>query len=138
MKVRCLRQYPTEEQVQALGPAFYRKQSFHLTVGREYLVFGLQLSVNANMLGTGAWIQIVSESERLSWAPLMLFEIVDPRVSRYWEVRHWPDGAVTLWPNSFYRDYFHDDLSEGVPDLMKEFAAVRASLESEFEPGMRR
>ena len=131
MRVRCLGECPNQEQIEKLGAGFYREQAFHVSAGKEYAVFGLEFAVNAKTRGTGAWIEIISDYGHLGGAPLCLFEVLDPRVSRFWELREWPDG-ITLWPPSFYRRYYHDDLSENVPEVMQDFRRVRAEIESEF------
>ena len=36
-----------------------------------------------------------------------------------------------MLPESFYSDFYHDDLSEGVPDVVEGFKAVCKAIESE-------
>jgi hypothetical protein len=76
-------------------------------------------------------VQHISDYGHLVSAPLCLFEVVDSTASRYWQLRVRDDGTVTLWPASFYREYFHDDLSEGVLEVSQEFAQARKLIESE-------
>ena len=42
------------------------------------------------------------------------------------------DGTVTFRPEEFYRQFFHDDLSEGDSATQQVFRAVVAKLEAEF------
>jgi hypothetical protein len=37
-----------------------------------------------------------------------------------------------LWPEEFYMDYFHDQLSDGVPEYVEAFKRAVARLENEF------
>jgi hypothetical protein len=41
------------------------------------------------------------------------------------------DGAVTLWPHSFYHAHYHDHLSEGVTEAIEDFRHLFALLEEE-------
>ncbi len=130
MRVRCLQQRPSENQVAALGSRYYRSQSFHLTVGKEYVAIGLDLAVDSNVHGTGVWVHLVSDQGNLIWAPLALFEVTDRRVSKYWEARVF-DKGLKLWPPSLFRDSYHEDLADGVAEVEGDFRQVRAKLEEE-------
>lgn len=132
MKVKCISVYPTEKQISKMGRRFYRRQSFGLTQGKEYLVLGLNFEIDSVSCGTGACVELISDNGGLSNAPLFSFEITDPRASRFWEVRLWEDGGLTLWPPLFYTTYFRDDLSESKSDVVAEFRRVWDMMNSEF------
>ena len=122
MRVKCKTIYPDDKQLEELGEGFYRNQAFYVTPGGEYTVYDIIFTTGqAGSHGTGTWIEMVSDYGHLRNAPLLLFEIVDGRVSRYWERRTWPHGEVTFRPASLYREYYHDDLSEGVPEVVADF-----------------
>jgi len=129
--VRCVSVLPNEEQAKLLGDNYRPGQmTFGLELGKEYVVFGMSL------FGGMPWVDMASQATFadpgfLHPAPLCLFEIVDGRVSRYWEARQHGDRDLVLQPRSFYRDYYHDDLSEGVPEVVEDFARMRALMEAE-------
>lgn len=130
MRVYCRKTELDVEVRTQLGPAFYAQQAFHITRGREYVVLGLRFEVGTRAFGTGVWVDLVSDFGRLISAPLGLFDILDARLPGLWEIRHWPDGGVTLWPPSFYRDYYHDDLSNDVADVVEDFRRVKERIEA--------
>lgn len=107
------------------------KQDLRFSEGREYVVIGVDFAVDSRVHGTGTWLHLVNDDDRLSWAPLGLFDVTDPRVSSQWELRQHADGQVTLWPPALYREFFHDDLSEREAEVIAEFQRVRESLEAE-------
>lgn len=131
MKVRCLQVYPDADQLATLGPAFFRERQFFITEGEIYLVLGLSFLWNARLFGSGMTLQVKNDYGRPTWAPACLFEIIDSRVSSYWELKIDGDGDVHLWPPSFYRDYYHDDLSEEVPAVLEDYKRVVALLQAE-------
>jgi hypothetical protein len=135
MRVKCVQVGLTKEQRQHLGTVFHEDQDFHVTPGKEYVAIGLNFSVESNVHGTGVWVHLVTDYGNLGWAPLALFEIIDPRVSRYWVARR-VEGGVTLWPESLHREFYHDDLSEGVAEIVSDFERVRALIEAEAATGM--
>lgn len=139
MIVRSVSTYPSEAQLQILGPGFYRERSFGLVEGREYLVLGLIVDAASQSDGRGAWVDVLMEPEipTVISVPLCLFEIVDPRVSRHWEIRVSDEGMVRLWPSSFYREYYHSDLSDRDPEIVKDFWRVHALLEAEAKEPIR-
>lgn len=127
MRVKCISTYPTEEQVQRLGKSFYRNQAFHIEEGKDYVVLGIEFSADSSI----PFISIVGQYGKLNHAPLSLFEVVDARLSRHWEIRVLGNGATVFWPNSFFRDFYHDDLSELVPEVVADFDRVRTRMEAE-------
>ncbi|MCK5799460.1 MAG: hypothetical protein KAI47_19850 [Deltaproteobacteria bacterium] len=124
MIVECQSVELTAQQKSNLGTGFSPVRARLLQVGNRYPVLGLQYDVASILWGTGAWIQVPIARDRLIFAPLYLFEITDPRPSRHWQVKQWPDGALTLWPLSFYRNYYHGDLEARVQEVIEDFSRV--------------
>ncbi|HET7035893.1 MAG TPA: hypothetical protein VFI42_09460, partial [Thermomicrobiaceae bacterium] len=102
-----------------------------LVEGKEYLVFGLLLTVDSPANEVDTWITYFDGAD-LWDAPLGNFEIVDPRISRHWEFQRWTDGAVTLWPPSFAEEYYRSELRDWEPEVVADFKRVRRLLESEY------
>lgn len=126
MKVKCKTKFPNEEQAKKLGKYYHAgKQEFGLTIGKEYIVFGLRI------LDGAVWVELVSDTGYLYSTPLCLFGIIDGRVSRYWETRVDEDGDVDILPPSFYSKYYYDDLLERVSDVVEDFRKIRSLIESE-------
>lgn len=65
--------------------------------------------------------------------PLCIFEIVDNRPSQYWKIQKRSEYEISLWPEEFYQEYFHDDLSDGVPEVVEIYKRVVERLEKEFD-----
>jgi hypothetical protein len=132
MKVKCISRLPTEEQAVKLGEHYrHGKQDFHLQIGKEYIVYGISI------LRGIAWIELASDTGYLYSVPLFLFEITDERVSKYWKVRMDKDGDLMLWPSSFYIKFYHDDLAEGVPEIVEDFNKIQSLIKTEAElPGV--
>lgn len=123
MKVKCVSNYPTEAQVKRLGPRFVQKQIFDIPIGKEYVVFGLEIDIDSVRTGNGAWVFILTSPEievidTLFTPPLFLFEIIDPMVSRYWEMRESDGGFITFEPPSFYRDHYFEEVYDGDPKAL--------------------
>ncbi len=133
MIVECLRTELRHQEKARLGASFSPRQGRLLQVGNRYPVLGLQYDVGSIIWGTGAWVQVPIARDRLLFAPLYLFEIVDARPSRHWHIRHWPDGAVTLWPSSFYQEYFHGDLEVGKEQAIETFSTVLVQVIEEID-----
>jgi hypothetical protein len=62
-----------------------------------------------------------------------LFEVIDDRLSRYWKIQKYDDYHITLWPKEFYQEYFHDDLSNGIPEVVDIYNSLAERLEKEFD-----
>lgn len=129
MRVRCVSEYPSEEQIRQFGQSYRSQDYFGLTLGQEYVVFGLSFLIDSTS-GTTTFVGYY-DGQNLLFAPLVLFEIVNPRTSRYWEARMHEDGSVTLWPPQFYADCFHDRLSDGEQEAIESFEEAYRILENE-------
>lgn len=133
MKVQCVVDRPDAEATEALVSAKMYvpgRMTYGVKIGREYLVYGLHLWRSI------PFVYVLTSTEvtiHLTNVPLSLFEVTDERVSRFWKVRHWPDGDVTLWPTSLYQDYYIEDLFDGKEVIVQDFQRLRRVLEAEAD-----
>jgi len=132
MKVKAIYEYPTTEQLIRLGNAFSKeKGQFDIDIDREYTVLGVFF--NYNLLGNDTWIMYKVHEERIGYAPLCLFEVLDNRASQYWKY-HFDRNLHIFEPQEFIDNpYFNDDLTEGFPEVVKIFAELCKKMEAEFE-----
>jgi hypothetical protein len=131
MRVRCLSASPSPEQLAAFGEGYYKNQALGVEPGTTYIVLGLTFHVRSNLYGTNVTVAIDDDEGHLAEVPLCLFEIVDDRASRYWVIRQWEGGADALWPPSFFAEFYHDDLSEGMPEMVSDYERVKRQIETE-------
>lgn len=114
MKIRCVRAHLSDDDMAALGPRFKKNQTFELSVGREYEVLGLICTFNAPARGTGAYAVVAVAVDRVTTAPLQLFEVINARVPDNWDLRLSPD-EVELLPAELSASHFFEDLAEREP-----------------------
>lgn len=123
MRVKCIALLPNDGQAKLLGVGkhyFPGSMVFGVNLGKEYIVIAI------SFLSGAPWIFILNESETyIHPVPLCLFEIVDGVVSRFWVAKTNADGYFNLWPPSFYQPYYHDDLTEGVAEVVEDFNRVK-------------
>lgn len=126
MRVRCITEVPPDEEADLLRrPVGTSRRTFGVTVGMEYLVFGLRVVKGY------VWVDVAQEFEQLVPVPLSLFEITDPSIPGLWQARV-ENRALFLWPPSFFEhEFYHEDLVEGVPSVVEDFRRVRRRLELE-------
>ena len=132
MKVKCVAEYPAADHLGELGPNFYAKQRFAVTVGEEYLVLGL-LFTRTRPFGIGVWVEFEDDMHQYHHAPLRMFDVVDPPASRYWEIRAIENGNVALLPPALMsREFLMEDFYEGVPEVVEGFHELVQQLAMEF------
>ena len=95
-------------------------------------MLGMVSIIDSPQYGNTALFEIVNDDRQFVLFPAVLFEVTDSRCSSFWRSAVQQDGTVTFWPEEFYREFFHDDLSEGDPVARQVFQAVVAKLEAEF------
>lgn len=133
MKVRCLSRQPTPEQMRRLGFDRRQRNEFAVTPGRVYTVLGLTFIAKSGFFGSGVTLQIIDDLDRWSLKPLCIFDIEDPRPSGLWIAGMLDDTDMGLWPESFFREGYHEDLVAGVDEVVADFERVRQALEAEFD-----
>lgn len=126
MRIECISETPTRGQRDKLGPD-YRASDHGVTEGKQYIVFGLQFQDGGKPLGRGTWFHVENDTGLLGWVPLPLVRIVDDRVPAFWRISRFEHG-VRLWPAALEQEYFHDDLAEGVPEVVEAFKKLRLRL----------
>jgi hypothetical protein len=78
-------------------------------------------------------LEIKDDADDCVSAPLCLFEIIDSRPSKFWVAKKVNNFELLLWPKEFYKDFFHDHLSDGEHSVVQIFRRVVDQLESEFQ-----
>lgn len=131
MKLNCVSQKLQIIDLEILGEYPEKKNHFFITTGKEYVVFGL--SFYSNRYGKGCFVQILSDHNHLIDVPIKLFKITDNRSSRYWNIKINENGDMFLWPASFFEEFYHDDLSEGIDHIVKDFDLVKDKILTEFD-----
>jgi len=132
MQVHCLSNQATPEQVQQYGLDSRVDHHFDVTPGRTYTVIGLTMVAGSWASGVGVALDLLDDFGRWSIQPLFLFEVVDPRPSQYWIAKKVGEAELALWPESFFQDFYHDHLTDGLPEEVADFKRVCALLDAEF------
>ena len=131
MIAKCIGTTLTEEQREATNaPALFRPR-YQITVGKEYVVLGVSFLVGSEVYGNCSLFGIRDDAGRFVSMPTVLFDLSDPRPSRFWLARRSGKADLMLFPEEFYREYFHDDLSERDIETVAVFNGVMARLEAE-------
>lgn len=132
MKVRCVSVKLQTADLEILGAYPEASNFFSISTGKEYVVFGMSFYFRKQ--GRGCFVQILSDHNHLIDVPIKLFEVIDDRSSRYWCIKSDADGNVFLWPESFFKEFYHDDLSEDIDFVVNDFNRVKEKIVNEFEP----
>lgn len=130
MLVRCVASRLTDDQKSQLGVKDPSPE-YELRVGSEYLVLGITFLLPTPPHGGGVRYEILNDYGKCRSIPAFLFELVDRRVSKHWVARQDDDGALLLWPEAFYSEFFHDDLSEGRAQAVLVFSSIVEMLRQE-------
>jgi hypothetical protein len=125
MRVRCVSNRPDDVALERVRRRFFQGGWSAADVGREYLVYGIGFHDG------GVWYELESAGSCLFDAPTELFEVLDPRASRHWRLGMRGE-AVVLCPELLLEPYFHDDLSDGVPQVVERFWRLTHDLEAEM------
>jgi hypothetical protein len=130
MKVVCKDNTLSGEEKLARGFETQGTMRYDLTVGKEYLVLGINfLQARWN---NGVSFLLRDDFGRCAFVPLALTEVADPRASAFWRARTRNDGSLSLWPEEFFSDYFHDELSNGDQKAAEAFKRAYRQLDEEF------
>jgi hypothetical protein len=130
MRVRAVAERLSSQQREAIG-GIARGRHFAERVGVEHLVLGMQFGFNSRVLGSGVWVCFEDEAGNGVIAPLVQFEVIDPRASRHWELHQPHPTEAMLWPRAFQRPHFFEDVADGVVAVRVELGEIRRLLKEE-------
>ncbi|EPS8495175.1 hypothetical protein ACVH8U_004141 [Yersinia enterocolitica] len=130
MKVTCTATRLSSHHKQVMGLEADEEPNYPFVVGETYTVLGIHTQAGYY---AGTMLHMPSPGGYIIPTPLCLFEVIDDRPSRYWRIQKYDDYHITLWPEEFYQEYFHDDLSDGVPEVIEIYNSVVKRLEKEFD-----
>jgi hypothetical protein len=103
-----------------------------ISPGKEYLVYGLSLPQNSTVYGRVLLCEVIDDDGNLISTPIDIFEVTDRQIPAIWRAES-RDGSFFLWPETFLRKFFFDDLSEGDPETIDAFRVVREAIEDANE-----
>ncbi len=127
MKVRPIQLELSDEQRHFFNSTSNVRYQF--TMGKNYLVYTVAFVPKS--VTDFTLYRLVDDANRLLPVPACLFEIVDPRASRYWRVVHHPKiFALSLEPQEFIED---PGLSEAILDRDPEAWAVFRDIQKRME-----
>lgn len=132
MRVRCLARELTEEQREASSAPSVFKPRYQITEGRVYTVLGISFFLSSSVFGKCCLYSIQDDAGRCVFVPNALAEITDGRASSFWIAKMDDDFNMTLWPEEFYQEFFHDRLSDAEPEAVDAFKCAISRLEAEF------
>lgn len=127
MKAKCIATSLTTEQKQNMGLNEYEDPQYPFVIGEIYTVLGVHTQI-----GRYAGTILKIPMRYAVPAPVCLFVIVDERPSLYWRIKQLSQYEISLWPEEFYQEYFQDDLTDGVPEVVEIYKGVVERLEKEF------
>lgn len=128
MKVKCIATSLTTEQKQNMGLNECEDPQYPFFIGEIYTVIGVHTQI-----GRYAGTILKIPMKYAVPAPVCLFKIVDERPSLYWKIKQLSEYEISLWPEEFYQEYFQDDLTDGVPEVVEIYKSVVERLEKEFD-----
>lgn len=130
MRVRCIKTSLNEAEKLGHGDKF-RIQDYPVSVNCEYQVLGLTFLQDKTIWGTGVYYELNHDLCRIMRIPSECFEIIDDKVSRHWVSKEIEIGFYAVWPNEFFREYFHDDLFERRGEVLSEYKRVLELIASD-------
>lgn len=132
MRVKCIARELTDEQRKGTIAPDVFKPCYQVTVGKIYLVLGISFFVGSSVYGNCCLFTIQDDAGRCISIPSAIAEITDGRASRFWVARASDELGLTLWPEEFYKNFFHDRVTDGEDEAVEIFGAVIGRLEAEF------
>ena len=130
MIIRCIANTGEHLPENYIDPArgYTKKIQLPLTVGKEYVVYAIR-----------AWQGIVWYyicDDNYSYYPIQtpapLFEVVDSRVSKYWQLMPYPNGVLRIAFEQWFTDpYFYDKLTDQEEAEVEIFEKVKELIDAE-------
>jgi hypothetical protein len=133
MKLRGIASELTPEQRATIGGLRNQRGSWAVHVGKLYLAYGLFFTFNDPQLGSTGWVLRELHPGVLAGAPLVLFDVVDPRPSGLWRFSQTADGIMHLEPEAVLNSSLVEDAADGKRAAREQVAALTEALDREFD-----
>jgi hypothetical protein len=135
MKVLCTANRGEALPAHYLDPRIPRgpKNEFFVTVGRTYVVYALRF------LSNQVWYYI--DDDHHEWYPIRkpapLFQVIDPRLSKYWSIRvsegDRGSDVLVAFEEWLSDPRFYDRLTDMGDEEVKAFQERKRQMDEEFE-----
>lgn len=102
-----------------------------VTASREYVVYGVSI-VRVSDETNAVYFTIEDDHGVLTSAPQQIWDIVDGSVFSGWEIVRTENGSVFMEPPLLQEPGFVDRHSDGNPEDLKRFDALKAFMKSEL------
>lgn len=130
MRVRCKNRGGGDLLAVDVANGYMRSTVFHVTVSREYTVYGLLFT-----RGRPQYL-IYDDNSNLFWYPPSMFVVICDRVSRHWRVANWSDSeryfVVISYPEITESPRAFDRLVNGERDALDTFYERKQLADLEF------
>lgn len=145
MKVKCISNTGKDLPEKALDREPYGtlkkdKNFTGITIGRTYIVYGFAIRVDL------AWYYICDDGYKKGdympfplWYPSPFFEIVDRRLSKYWEFDSRPgerceslSGVIVAFPEWANDPFYYDRLTDGFQPEVALFRKYKKLIDEEY------
>jgi len=130
MRIRCIANNGEHLPENYIDPArgYTKKVELPLTVGKEYVVYAIRAWQGV------VWYYICDDN--YSYYPIQtpapLFEVVDSRVSKYWQFMLDPNGVLRFAFEQWFTDpYFYDKLTDQEEAEVEIFDRVKELMDAE-------
>jgi len=130
MRIRCIANNGEHLPENYIDPArgYTKKVELPLTVGKEYVVYAIRAWQGV------VWYYICDDN--YSYYPIQtpapLFEVVDSRVSKYWQFMLDPNGVLRFAFEQWFTDpYFYDKLTDQEEAEVEIFDQVKELMDAE-------
>ncbi|MDY6806949.1 MAG: hypothetical protein SXA11_24505 [Cyanobacteriota bacterium] len=132
MKIRCIANTGASLREDYLDPdgGYTRDLEFGLTIGKEYVVYAFYEWEGQ------VWYYICDDHKMYypMQNPAPLFEVVDKRVSKYWQFDLRSNGLLRVaFSQWFTVPYFYDKLTDKEPEEVEIFNKIKALMDLEAE-----
>lgn len=130
MKVICKFCEMTDELAKTFGVETSLRPQYPLTKGKEYVVLSLSQRSIDLAIGSCSIVDVIDDYGRLRPVPAYMFEVADPTPSLYWKA-FMEGGYIGFSHPALRTEFFADNLSEGVPDVVQKWEVIKAQFLSE-------
>lgn len=138
MKIRCsyINGSDLPSDLISVDPNYYSSLKFDLLLDKDYTVYAMTLHHSY------IWYYICDETSSTYpiWQPSPLFEVIDPKISRYWiysysskTTYYWSPHPVWAFPEWAQNpDYYYDMLTDGSENELALFEKYKDLMDLEF------
>ena len=130
MKVKAIKNILRDEEASDYNRNFCQMPT--ISIDKDYIVLDIDIKMNSKSKALSVFFGIFDDTNTYRTYSSKFFEIIDTKISRYWNIDIYEYG-IYFAPEEFFKTTIIDAMDDGVENATERFKQIYNLLVTEYE-----